>query len=342
MWRKFNKLLSTIFPSLILLSFFAVSICFINQWDSLIWITVIPIWFWSGIGIMLSALSWIFFRSNAAIFTLCLCLIAGVIFSEETRYLLRDSHRDIPSENQIENGKSDGTKLRIVTINCNNGNFKAAQTAAALDPDIVFLQECPLRPEISQIAAAIFGKDSNAVFAMSPSRNGNAIIARGEFLTETVDDNSPTLHARLRLPSHGQLLDLTNVNLQDCLPSRDLWKRKIRRELTMARISNRRELRSYMNDYDIENEQPPRIVAGDFSTPPGDDIFRTLKDAGLADCFPVAGKGWGNTFTAETSFLRIDQIWMSPDLISENAQTVINPHSKHRIVVCDFLIKSKK
>lgn len=340
MWRKINKLLSALIPSLILISFFAVTVCFINQWDSLVWVTIIPIWIWAGIGVAASVVSWVLFRSNAAIFTLCLCLIAGVIFPEETRYLLRDSRQDFSSEKDSDKKKAN-TRLRIVTINCNNGNFRAAMEVSSLEPDIVFFQETPLRPELSEIVTEIFGESDDAAFAMSSSRHGNAILARGEFLMEKADEGSSTLHVRLRLPPPGQLIDLTNVNLDDCLPTWTFWKRSERKRLTLARISNRRELRGYVVDYDTARKQPPRIVAGDFSTPAGDDVFRFLKNSGLRDCFPVSGTGWGNTFTAETPFLRVDQIWMSPDLTPIKTQAVITPYSDHRIVVCDFEFKKK-
>lgn len=340
MWRKITEILSTVFPALILIGFFAVIICYVNQWDSVVWVTVIPIWFWAGIGIVTSLLSWIFFRSSTAIFTLCLWLVTGIGFSEETRFLLRDSWS--PSSHQKPGEADSESRLRIVTLDCHNGNLDAAQGVIELKPDIVFLQESVSRPELSQLKTAIFGESKTASFAMSSSRNGNAIIARGKFLFEKTDGNSPTLHVRLQLQPEKLLIDLTNVNLLDCLPDWSVWKRDSRKNLTRTRIVNRRALRSYVADFDLAKKQPPRIVGGNFSTPSGDDIFRFLADAGLRDSYALCGRGWGNTYTNSVPFLRTDQIWMSPEITPLVSRVVISPHSNHRIVVCDFEISKPR
>ena len=335
MWRNFNKLLSLLIPSLILAGFFALLICFINRWDSATWITVIPIWIWAGIGAVLSLISWLVFRSAVSIIILCLWLVAGIALPEETRALLRDFKHDVTAESNDEDQEKFPRSIRIVTINCHDGNIAAAREAIQLKPDIVLLQESPIRPEVNLLADEIFGGDENG-FAVAHARGKNAILCRGEILHQSFDKSSPCVHARIRLQPRAGVIDLSNVHLKNCLPSSRLWRKSERTDLTHARIFNRRLLRSFFAEYDKDGKQPPRVVAGEFATPPGDDIFRPLRDAGLQDAYSASGKGWGNTFTTGVPYLRPNQIWMSPGLILLETKTIVSEHSDHRIVILRF------
>jgi endonuclease/exonuclease/phosphatase family metal-dependent hydrolase len=79
----------------------------------------------------------------------------------------------------------------------------------------------------------------------------------------------------------------------------------------------------------------PVLVVGDFNTPPQSAIFRDVWD-GYADAFGSAGWGWGHTFAARMSSVRIDHIlvgrrgkalrcWVGPDV-----------GSPHRPVIADL------
>ena len=105
-----------------------------------------------------------------------------------------------------------------------------------------------------------------------------------------------------------------------------------------TRIRNRKAIRQYIGDYQVHNRQPIRIVAGDFATPPGDDVFRPLKKAGLLDAFHVAGQGIGNTYPSDTPVLRLNQVWISPDATLLKTSSKRSFHSDHRILICDFAV----
>jgi hypothetical protein len=63
------------------------------------------------------------------------------------------------------------------------------------------------------------------------------------------------------------------------------------------------------------------------------ESFRAL--APRHDAFGKAGRGWGNTILNSAPFLRIDQIWLSPELRAVDVYSQKTEHSDHRMVVCD-------
>ena len=54
MWRPLKKTLATLVPALLLILFIAVMICFLNRWDSMVAVTLIPVWAWAAFGMTLS------------------------------------------------------------------------------------------------------------------------------------------------------------------------------------------------------------------------------------------------------------------------------------------------
>ncbi len=63
------------------------------------------------------------------------------------------------------------------------------------------------------------------------------------------------------------------------------------------------------------SDEFPIILGGDFNVPQGDKVFSSL-DGVLIDSFAECGRGWCNTML---NVLRIDQIWVSPELTCVDA-----------------------
>lgn len=332
MLRKIQQFLATFVPAWLLVAYFAVIVCMLNRWDGLVMITLVPIWAWAAIGMLAATLSWILFRGIPSIVVFCLCLLTGVICSEETHSLTRELINKI-SPNEIS--EADGPAITIINVNC--GGTEAPLSKLAADkPDIVTIQKAPAEEDLIALKNEIFGDSYSLIINRS-----NAIIAKGKFIAEIREPESSTLHARLSHPSK-KVFDITTVDLNYCVPRMDMWQPKVWNQLTEARIQNRRLIRSYLGENSIKKSNVIRVFTGGFNTPPGDDVFRPLITNNLKDVFAESGLNWGNTYPSDYPNLRLDQIWVSDQLKPHSARAKLNPDAFHRTVVAKMTIEEEK
>lgn len=323
MLRKIQQFLATFVPAWLLVAYLAVVICLLNRWDGLVMITLIPIWAWAAIGMLASALSWLFFRGIPSIVVFCLCLFTGVTFSEETHSLVRELVSKVGSE---ETSPPDDQTITIINLNC--GGTEAPLSRIAGDkPDIITIQDAPSEKSLITLKNELFGDDYSLLINRS-----NAIIARGKFIAEIKETESATLHGRLSHPSR-KIFDITTVDLNYCIPRKDMWKPKVWKQLTEVRIQNRRLIRGYLGENSIKANNIIRVFSGGFNTPPRDDVFRPLITNSLKDVFAESGMSWGNTYPSDYPSLRLDQIWVSAELEPLSAKATLNPDAFHRTVV---------
>jgi endonuclease/exonuclease/phosphatase (EEP) superfamily protein YafD len=328
-WRRCKILLTYLVPALLLAAFWVVWVCKWNQWDSVTYLTVVPFWLLAVPAILVALTALLLIRSWYCWVVFLLWLVTALFATTETRGLWRALAADSKKAPVPVAGQ---TAIRLVSINCHNGNLRAANEAAKMTPDIILLQEAPELRHLEELTRRIFGEKGKFVASAS-----NAILARGEFLTKAFDETTPTVHARLKL-ENGALLDLSNVQLTPLLPQAGVLWEEVRRKLTLTRIKNRKSVRSFITGYLSDAHQPIRIVAGDFATPPGDDVFRPLKEAGLGDAFEKTGLGIGNTYPEKFPLFRLNSIWVSSEMRLLRTYTQANEHSDHRIVVCDMVV----
>ena len=329
MWHRIQKFLSAFVPAVILLLFCGILVCFLNRWDSMVAVTMIPFWAWAAVGVVLCVFSWIFFRGPSSLVVLCLWLITAVVFSEETHTLFRELRDAIDPKTLAK----DAETLRIVTYQSTSGELNF-ERIGDLEPDILLLQ-LPGRKEekIQDLSEHLFGMDGAYILTKE-----NAILAHGEFLDTLEDPENLSIHARLRRKD-GFLIDITSLQLPSSIPSPYLWHPETSRHLTALRKENRHRVRGCLGENPMTRPNTARIVAGGFNTPPGDDIFRPLESNEMRDAFKLAGRGWGNTFKAKYPLLRFDQIWVSDNLIPVNTYTESLPGSEHRAVVAEVIME---
>lgn len=84
-------------------------------------------------------------------------------------------------------------------------------------------------------------------------------------------------------------------------------------------------------------KRPQSIILGDLNTRPEEDEIQLLFDAGLVDSWSVAGSGAGNTYSSDDPFKRIDWIWHTPDMISQDAKVLRSNASDHLPVIVTIL-----
>ncbi len=326
MWRKIQKFLATFVPILLMLAYLAVAVCLLNRWDAMVVVTLVPVWLWAAVGALVSLLCWIACRRIAPGFVFCLCLATGVVFSEETRGLYREVATSLQNRRGAE--PEEAVPLRIVAVRCGGGEV-ALRRAAESSPDILVVQEAPGKMVLEAVADQLYGVERSVT-----SGGTLAVLARGEALAVLPDPQGAALHVRLKRPD-GFVCDVTVLDLPGCAPRRDMWRPAVWGELVQARVETRRLVRTHLGENPINRAKVARIVCGGFGTPPGDDVFRPLENGGMVDTFSVAGVGWGNTFPSDYPLLRLDQIWVSPNLAPVKTSTRLNPDSDHRIVVSD-------
>ncbi len=333
MWRKIQKTLANFIPLILLVAFVVIAISLLNRWDSMVAVTLIPIWAWAGFGMAVSLICWLLCREIPPIVTFCLFLACGIAFSEETLTIMRELGVAIRGGNP---GDAPAEKpFRVVNVN-SAGSVEALKKAIDGQPDVVIIQEAPGESELEAVADQLYGVDR----AVSRHKT-SAIIARGVILGEIGDSESSTMHVRLKL-ADGMILDLTNLDLGELIPRFDIWRPSVWKELMETRISNRRLVRACLGENEITTVDIGRIVSGGFGTPPGDDVFRPLETSGLVDTFRAAGLGWGNTYPPDYPFLRLDQIWVSPNLKPLKSVSRLNSASPRRTVVCDLKLPGGK
>lgn len=293
-------------------------------------ITLLPVWPWVGLGVLLALAGLSCGTRLAGFLALSAWLIFVARFTEEPRFLLRDLAPPFHSARPVS--ASSSTSLRIVTLNCNKGDLQAIAAALDQNPDILILQEIPYRRELREIVAQRPGWD----LATTPEV---AILVRGraQFIPETPSERGylcPALVWPARLRSATPLF-VVGVHLMMPRP-RDThslpaaWSDTLRiralRGEQMDRIS------VLLSRAPVES---PVIVGGDFNAAAGDRLLAPLA-AHLTDAFAETGRGWPNTFTNHCPLIRIDRIWTDRRITVTAARTVATEHSDHRMVVVEL------
>ena len=89
MVRPLRSLLRLMMPGALLALYGLVVLCYLNRWDELVAITTIPIWVWSGLGALLSAMAWPWLKSPFLLFSMIVWIGTGIAWADETPGFLR-------------------------------------------------------------------------------------------------------------------------------------------------------------------------------------------------------------------------------------------------------------
>jgi endonuclease/exonuclease/phosphatase (EEP) superfamily protein YafD len=377
MLHVLRSFFSLIVPILLIAVHCAVMLCFINRWDTMVTVTLVPIWMWAAVAVIAGFFGWLLFKSRLSLLVMLIWLATALVCSDETPALLRTVKNFViaPSEPAIEKNGADtkgqqphaaneNLKLSIVTLNCDQKHnseaaarslveqlTSASASASAGDAgsakaqggpddfDVVFLQEAPKDEVLSELTRELFGTSGSWL-----SHQGCAILARGRLdelpMKFEIPGSVPgtQIAARLELEP-GTQIELVNVHLELSVMRYDVWRREAWQEHTNLRIANRSRLKEILKAMPDSPVKRPRIIGGDFGTPYNDDIFRVLQ-RDHADAFRSAGTGWGNTYPAKFPLLRIDQIWADDELTPLTAVALPAANSDHRQVRVKFRIKT--
>lgn len=141
---------------------------------------------------------------------------------------------------------------------------------------------------------------------------------------------------------HGQPLTVFNVHLNTAARPRSLLRRQGASVAEYLRESA--HVRAQQVERVLETAEGitgPRVIAGDFNTPPRGRLYHRLA-ARFTDAFARAGWGLGHTFRTDLPILRIDYVWTSPDVRAIQCWVPRADASDHRPVVADLVIQRRE
>ena len=302
----------------------AVALVFWIQPDPCAAMLVLPRWVWVFPGLILAALGWTRQRKKVAIIATILWLLYIIFLAQEIRSIIRFPHH-------LASDPNNGTALRVISLNCNGGNEKAAAEVSEYHPDLVFFEESPLRPTVQAMATQLLGPQAESLCGSDVS-----IIARGKLTPIVVEypESAPFTHARIQFAS-GPPVEIFAVRLQPYNIRADLWSPDCWRKQCKIRRQQRSQFERLEREIAKIPSDIPIIVGGDFNLPSGDKLFDSLRPR-LSDTFRQSGHGWGDTLDNDIPVLRIDQVWCDQHFQVTLVEARHTQNSDHRMVVCDL------
>lgn len=221
-------------------------------------------------------------------------------------------------------------RIRLVQWNVHNEYVHAAdiaRTLAALKPDIVCLQET-LREPLREVVPGAASAHTHDVTTFTRGR----ITDWREIRLGELPNFRYGLETEVVLPQ-GRVKVL-NVHLMSVQAPVPLGRRRGDPDLYW-RSRQGRKLEFAALKHWAATTSGPRLVVGDFNTPPNTPDYRELSAWGR-DAFAV-GRGFGFTYPRSRPVLRIDHCWLLAGLRPVRTFTVETNRSDHRPVVTDFV-----
>jgi len=309
------------------------SLCYWLRPDACAAVTFLPVWIWLPPGLILVTAGWSRPRRRVVVGVVLLWAIYAVGFSEEAHSLIRVHPWPSP---EFQQARRRGEGLRVISVNCSNGNVGAASEVAPFHPDIVLLQEPPDPAEVRALARRLFGKAAGVGIGVDCD-----VIARGRVAAEPRRGRPPYayLKARVRLQS-GIEAEVLSVHFMPPAMRFDVWQPSAWRDQLERRRSHRQQMQEIAQAIAPVPRAVPIVVGGDFNAVAGDAVFRLLEPR-LHDSFKEGGRGWGNTVLNDFPVSRIDQIWVGKQFRAIAVVARETRYSDHRMVICDLVLRRR-
>lgn len=306
--------------------------CFARQPDRFAAFTVLPIWLWGGLGLLLTAFAFYFLRASLSLIMTAVWAVTLLVGADEAR-VLANFGKSAPLPGPA--GSRDGQPvLRVVTLNCALFVFgDPSKDLAAWEPDVVLLQDA-FPHQVRQIADTLYGGHGDY-----RAHQTNGIVTRWKIQREVRNPTQRDQQATITRPN-GSSIEVVNVHLATAATDLRFWNRTTWTAHRVNRAIRRKELSLTQQILEQTTNFPntPTLFGGDFNSPAPDIVHRQL-DRDFVDAFAAAGTGWGDTFQRRLPILRIDNIYATRHLTPIRCHTVTTRHSDHRMVVADFLMR---
>ncbi|MGE3241799.1 MAG: endonuclease/exonuclease/phosphatase family protein [Pirellulales bacterium] len=301
--------------------------CYWWRFDSSAFVTLFPPWCWAlgGFG-----LAWLGHAKRHR-------WRSGVLLALWLAFLLLAADSPASIWRALWPAAEQATAIRVVSLNC-AGNSSAARDVERLEPDIILFQESPTAQTLTELAASLYGSDTNLVRGYDPT-----IVARGKVTAVPVPPQyyQNFVHARVELD--GRVINVISLRLFPCPVNLEFWSRDCWRYYQTNRENRRRQLATIAEYAKTLPPEEPLIIGGDFNCPPRDAALESLKPW-LTDAFTVAGRGWGATIIEFSGLplIRIDQIWTNSQLHAVDVFAERIYGSDHHATVADFQFTARQ
>jgi endonuclease/exonuclease/phosphatase family metal-dependent hydrolase len=237
---------------------------------------------------------------------------------------------------RLAGGPPPGPRLRVLTCNMHYKKYPDSSAlddlVAAAQPDVVALQEW-----LPQNQSAVLGEKSwhrhRALHIFLASRY--PILRTTELGGHS--GSKKGLVRRYDLDTPAGVVAFFSLHLAS--PRQGLFEAVQDSERGAAEIragSDLRWLQSRQLAAETARVGEPLLLAGDFNTPPQSALFRDLW-GGYTDAFAAAGWGWGYTFHASHTLVRIDHVLAGPGWSCERCWVGPDLGSPHRPVIADLV-----
>lgn len=312
---------------LLLLTVFA----YLRQPDRLAAFTVMPIWVWGGLGLLMSYLALRCLRHWFPRGLVGLWIVTLLLGADEARVLGNLSREaPVPGHAKPHSGLP---VIRVATLNCGFFNYgDPSPDLATWDPDIVLVQEVWPK-DVQAIADRLYGGRGDFRY-----QKNNGIITRWSIKREV-----PNLMFREQqltvVDADGREIEVVNVHLNTASTNLELWKRSAWMDHRNNRQMRRQELSVALQLLEQTSPFPgrPTILGGDFNTSASDHVH-SLLTRDFQDSFATAGSGWGNTFQRRVPVLRLDCIYATRQFTPVRCRAVTTRKSDHRMVISDLVL----
>jgi endonuclease/exonuclease/phosphatase (EEP) superfamily protein YafD len=306
--------------------------CFARQPDRFAAFTVMPIWLWGGVGLLLATLAYYFLRASLSLVMTAVWTVTLLVGADEARVLANfGKQAPLPGLAEAYENKA---VIRVVTLNSAFFMYgNPAQDLAAWQPDIVLLQDI-LPHQVRQIADVLYGGHGDYRALQT-----NGLVTRWKITQEIRNPNQRDEQVTILLPS-GAKIEVVNVHLATAATDLRLWQRSAWVSHRNNRVIRQRELALTQQVLEQTTKFPntPTIFGGDFNSPATDIVHRQLA-RDFVDAFAAAGTGWGDTYQRRFPILRIDHIYATRHFTPVRCRVVTTRNSDHRMVVADFVMK---
>jgi len=304
---------------------------FARQPDRLAAFTVMPIWVWGGVGLLLSSVAFYFLRASLSLILTGIWAVTILLGADEAR-VLGNLSKDPPISGHAQ-PHSGLPVIRVATLNCGFFHYGNPSLDLALwDPDIVLVQEV-WPNDVKTIADRLYGGRGDYRY-----HKNNGIITRWKINREVRNPMFREQQLTVVDPD-GREIEVVNVHLATAATNLELWKPSAWKEHRDNRQTRRQELSVSLQLLEQTSPFPqrPTILGGDFNSAAGDPV-RSLLMRDFNDSFSTAGRGWGNTFQRRVPVLRLDSIYATRQFTPVRCRAVTTRKSDHRMVISDLIL----
>ncbi len=220
--------------------------CFTRQPDRFAAFTVMPIWLWGGIGLVLSMTAFIFMKASLSLVLTGVWAVTLLVGADEARVLAHFG-KSAPEPGPAAFHKG-APLMRVITMNCAGFEMgNPAKDIALWQPDVVLLQDT-YPHQVRQIADALYGGHGDYRAHLTIG-----IITKWKIQREVRNPTQRSQQVTIQAPD-GRNFEVLNLHLVTAATDLRLWRRESWQEHRINRAIRQNELLVALNTLTLDPE----------------------------------------------------------------------------------------